>query len=456
MSTSQAVAVPNSIPALSAFFPKILEEVVLDSRPFRVLGRLVRRAGRDGISFESIASISKSIGLAANSIKEAYRELIAAGFIRRIGAGRYKVKSCGFYVSARLDDAGLSPAEFSVYCQLCRWLGRSNKEVSLPELEAACGISIGTVRRAVDVLVARNMVRKTAQLGRKSRFKITPEGDWDTPIVVQPTLIKSTPNPDQKRTEPRSLETHKGKSLEGKLIKDNPLHPPTGEAISQPEGGEEGIEQTDNQNEMNHPSLTNNQPDLSLPRVSAPLSPPSSAAPPLSPQAPIDSIDDFVDNPTQRDRIIWREQRMANPRPNKKTIARVSKAMLEARLAPHQIEMPEFMNWCLPKFREWMNGCFGDDRDMHSVRRILLSWSKPLEYGDEDQPERHARLDHYILLLVKEKQERAAIAEHEARQAAFIAQKREELARIQPAVAPSGNPFQRAIEAERRRRAAQG
>jgi hypothetical protein len=162
-----------------------------------------------------------------------------------------------------------------------------------------------------------------------------------------------------------------------------------------------------------------------------------------------------VDNPTQRDRIIWREQRMMRGGPNKKTIENASKAALVTRLASHQLETPEFLNWCLPKFREWMNGTFGDDRDLHSVRRILLSWAKPLEYGDEDQPERQARLDHYILMLVKEKQERVAIAEHEARQAAFIAQKREQLAAIQ--AAPStGNPYQRQIEAARRRREAKG
>ncbi len=76
----------------------------------------------------------------------------------------------GTFIHSELDDAGLSPYAFRIYCHLARRANVSGKAwPGACSMSRICGMSENTVRKAIGELEARNMVKvKRSRGGRES------------------------------------------------------------------------------------------------------------------------------------------------------------------------------------------------------------------------------------------------------------------------------------------------
>jgi hypothetical protein len=99
------------------------------------------------------------------------------------------------FIPVWLDEAGMPPAEFRLYCHLCR---RTDKETGIawPKVESMaekCGTSDRTVKRLLTSLVTRGLI---ANLGKpfagSCRYRILANSDTTAPIDAPPIV---TPRP---------------------------------------------------------------------------------------------------------------------------------------------------------------------------------------------------------------------------------------------------------------------
>ncbi len=99
------------------------------------------------------------------------------------------------FVAAALDDAGLSPAQFRVYCHLVR--NRADFTPTTDRIASICQLRAATVRACIQVLEARRMIRVIAPPGRKRTFSATPASSWLPALEVRPGKIVSLPLCDE-------------------------------------------------------------------------------------------------------------------------------------------------------------------------------------------------------------------------------------------------------------------
>jgi hypothetical protein len=105
------------------------------------------------------------------------------------------------YVPRALDDLGLGVHTFRVYCRIVRRAGGIEGVCteSLPNMAAALGIWLQTVRRAVRELSERRMIRVQPRSGRTAVITLLPVDQWQTRAEDMPGM-KTAPV----RKQPRS------------------------------------------------------------------------------------------------------------------------------------------------------------------------------------------------------------------------------------------------------------
>lgn len=71
---------------------------------------------------------------------------------------------------AAIDDAGLTPREFRVYCRIHTMFIQSGRfcQESAPKIAADCGMNVKTVRKALATLARRNLIEVCHQSGKAS------------------------------------------------------------------------------------------------------------------------------------------------------------------------------------------------------------------------------------------------------------------------------------------------
>ncbi len=97
------------------------------------------------------------------------------------------------YISAALDDAGLSPAQFRVYCHINRRAGTEGEHwESLKNCAVHCQLHPDTVKAAIEVLLARGMIQIAKwPLGGSKHYRVTTLGEWSPPPKRIPTIETS-------------------------------------------------------------------------------------------------------------------------------------------------------------------------------------------------------------------------------------------------------------------------
>ena len=109
------------------------------------------------------------------------------------------------FIPAWLDDHELTPAEFRIYCHLCR---RANKNTqiawpSYDEMITCTGMGKSTIRRSIDRLIRLKLVQKlNKKFGDSCRYlicpKVSPEGQMeDSNSSTQNTSVITRTVPPQ-------------------------------------------------------------------------------------------------------------------------------------------------------------------------------------------------------------------------------------------------------------------
>jgi hypothetical protein len=96
------------------------------------------------------------------------------------------------FVHSSLDDLGLEPEPFRVYCHLSRRAGTGYAFPGLNSVAAACKINVKTARRAIQTLKELRMVDVQERAGHTSLYTLTASKEWVTPTTLTPTVLGRT------------------------------------------------------------------------------------------------------------------------------------------------------------------------------------------------------------------------------------------------------------------------
>lgn len=138
------------------------------------------------------------------------------------------------FVHSALDDLGLSPAQFRVYCHLAR---RANTGSGIegrawpavPEMARCCRLHEDTVRTALRWLAAHRLLTRERRPGATSVYRLTAASHWLRPDPSEsdtpPSVSGDTP-PNPMGDHPSEKEGDEGYPIEGDPLKE-PTHPVT-------------------------------------------------------------------------------------------------------------------------------------------------------------------------------------------------------------------------------------
>lgn len=124
------------------------------------------------------------------------------------------------FIHSSLDDAGLAPAEFRVYCHVSRRAGRYGVcTESLSNIAQHCGYCDDTTRAALKILTARRMLRRNDVPGEGVEYRLNPPAQWLpalTPLRENRRGKKSKRSPaENSQANPSEKITGKGIPSEG-------------------------------------------------------------------------------------------------------------------------------------------------------------------------------------------------------------------------------------------------
>jgi hypothetical protein len=133
------------------------------------------------------------------------------------------------FIHSSLDDLHLSPAEFRVYCHICRRAGDGGEcYAAVPNMAKVCRLHVKTVRKCLHELTARNLFVATRRTGQTTRYKLRSPSEW------QPHPKQNLPQSDTEvskgagtlsnrtLTHPAQTNAHKGSPSEGSPMKGSP------------------------------------------------------------------------------------------------------------------------------------------------------------------------------------------------------------------------------------------
>jgi hypothetical protein len=135
------------------------------------------------------------------------------------------------FIHSRLDDHGLSAAEFRVFCHISRRAGNGEAYSSIKEMSAVCRLHPQTVRAALRFLTAHRMLSQEIHPGHTSRYRLASPSDWkpirrqSTPSEANSHLLISQGSPMKAGdTHPCETNRDKGYPYEGNPMKE--IHTP--------------------------------------------------------------------------------------------------------------------------------------------------------------------------------------------------------------------------------------
>jgi len=86
------------------------------------------------------------------------------------------------FVHSSIDDAGLTPQEFRVYCHIARRAGRGEAFPGIPSIAKTCRLEDRSVRSALKSLNERGMLKRRDRTGMSSVFALTLPSEWGEPL----------------------------------------------------------------------------------------------------------------------------------------------------------------------------------------------------------------------------------------------------------------------------------
>ena len=129
------------------------------------------------------------------------------------------------FIPALLDDYGLTPPEFRIFCRISR---RGVCDESVPNMARGCRMNPDTAWKAIKFLCAVGMVKRTPRHGETTVFEITPMSRWakppinrDAPDPATRPLVSGATHRKVMGGHPPETEGHKGTPPEGTPFKES-------------------------------------------------------------------------------------------------------------------------------------------------------------------------------------------------------------------------------------------
>jgi DNA-binding MarR family transcriptional regulator len=85
------------------------------------------------------------------------------------------------FVPSKLDDYGLKPTCFRVYCHIARRDGDEGAWSSVANIARVCRIHPQTARKALRFLTARAFLTRKRRPGQTTIYRLTPQSAWQPP-----------------------------------------------------------------------------------------------------------------------------------------------------------------------------------------------------------------------------------------------------------------------------------
>lgn len=82
------------------------------------------------------------------------------------------------FIHSELDDAGLTPAGFRVFCHLSRRAGKAGVYPGVKSMASTCRLNEDTVWRALSELEERGMLERKSRPGRSTEMTLQPPSTW--------------------------------------------------------------------------------------------------------------------------------------------------------------------------------------------------------------------------------------------------------------------------------------
>jgi hypothetical protein len=128
------------------------------------------------------------------------------------------------FIHSSLDDAGLTPAPFRIYCHVNRAAGRNGVcNQALSTIARLCGYGDETTRDALKILTARRMLRRNEIAGVGVEYRLNPPAQWLT-VAPTPPPRKNRRGRKPKGSPAGKPEAHPSEKIGVKGIPDEGIH----------------------------------------------------------------------------------------------------------------------------------------------------------------------------------------------------------------------------------------
>ena len=132
------------------------------------------------------------------------------------------------FIHSRLDDFGLSPQEFRVFCHLARRAGRRTAFPSVCEMARVCRLHPQTVRSALKMLTSHFLLTREGRPGTTAVHRLTPPSQWRPLKRVRETPSETDPSPSFSgaslakgmQSHPSETQADEGGTIEGNPVKE--------------------------------------------------------------------------------------------------------------------------------------------------------------------------------------------------------------------------------------------
>lgn len=169
-----------------------LEEAGLRSSEFRLLARIARRAGHNGVCCEAVPNMARGCGISQATAQRHLPSLIKAGFVevsradtskspkhyrlaRRMHLDKDASVLLAIFVPAWLDDLGLSPGAFRLYYHYLHHAYEGEVQANRARAARMCfasAKSTAKVEKAEVELLERDLLERVGQRGKQTTYAV--------------------------------------------------------------------------------------------------------------------------------------------------------------------------------------------------------------------------------------------------------------------------------------------
>ena len=120
------------------------------------------------------------------------------------------------FIHSKLDDYGLTPAQFRIYGHLSRREGKDGAWASVASMARFCHMEVKTVRKCLKDLLSFGMINRQERPGDSSVYRLTAISEWVEPLPKNTSGAKRQHTPaNQRHSLPSQTAPDKGNPSEG-------------------------------------------------------------------------------------------------------------------------------------------------------------------------------------------------------------------------------------------------